>query len=268
MNSAPFSGPALRSGLVSVSFRKLSVSEVVASAAAANLRGIEWGGDIHVPHGNLPAAKLAGRITRDAGLEVLAYGSYLRLGAPDSPLPEEVISTAIALGAPTIRVWAGQKSSAECQKTERDLINQSALALANLAAQAGLTICYEFHAHTLTDDAASAHRLFEDTRHPAIQTLWQPPNGQSDLECLASLEVALPILRNLHVFHWWPTPNERLPLASGRERWLKFLRRIHTANLTPDLLLEFIPNDDVQLLARESATLHEWIEEVWGSRAH
>jgi 3-dehydroshikimate dehydratase len=267
MNFISPSGPALRCGLVSVSFRKLSVQEVVAATAAANLQGIEWGGDIHVPHGNLEAAQLAGELTRDAGLSVLAYGSYLRLGAHNNPSPDELISTAVALGAPTIRVWAGQKASADCSEPEREMINQSALSLANLAQQAGLTICYEFHASTLTDETASAQRLFQDTRHPAIQTLWQPPNGKSDSDCLDSLEVSLPILRNLHVFHWWPTPQERHPIAQGRERWLKFLRRIRAANLTPDLLLEFIPNDDLRLLSGETTTLQGWIEEAWGNPA-
>ena len=66
-------------GLVSVTFRQLAPREIVQLAAAAGLRGIEWGGDIHVPHGDLQAARAVRDITAAAGLQVLAYGSYFRL---------------------------------------------------------------------------------------------------------------------------------------------------------------------------------------------
>ena len=36
-------------GLVSVSFRGLTVAEVAAAAAAAGLKNIEWGSDVHAP---------------------------------------------------------------------------------------------------------------------------------------------------------------------------------------------------------------------------
>ena len=48
----------VRTGLVSVTFRQLPADEVVAVAAKAGLAAIEWGGDVHVPLGNLVTAKL------------------------------------------------------------------------------------------------------------------------------------------------------------------------------------------------------------------
>ena len=36
-------------GLVSISFRKLSPEEVISAAAAAGLKAIEWGSDVHAP---------------------------------------------------------------------------------------------------------------------------------------------------------------------------------------------------------------------------
>src|SRR5215212_11999351 len=100
----------LTSGLVSVTFRPLAPREIVQLAAAAGLRGIEWGGDIHVPHGDLQAARAVRQITADAGLQVLAYGSYFRF-QPAAAF-EPVLETALALGAPLIRIWAGSQPSA------------------------------------------------------------------------------------------------------------------------------------------------------------
>src|SRR5689334_8415517 len=63
-------------GLCSVSFRNLSAAEVVALAKQAHLRGIEWGGDVHVPHGEVETAKAVRDLTLAAGLGVPSYGSY------------------------------------------------------------------------------------------------------------------------------------------------------------------------------------------------
>ncbi|MEX1118080.1 MAG: TIM barrel protein [Terrimicrobiaceae bacterium] len=245
----------MRSGLVSVSFRKLSVLEIVRLASEAGLECVEWGGDIHVPHGNLIAAREAAKLTADHGLSVSSYGSYLRLGAGGEPGLESVVETAVVLGAPTIRVWAGKKSSAEATAEDRATVVEAAFAAAELASASGLSISYEFHANTLTDTAESAAELLADTLHDAIHSFWQPPNGANVDKALVSLEVALPRLSNVHAFHWWPDPATRLPLADGHARWSKYLNRIRLAGLQPDVLLEFLPRDDPSLLSAEAATL-------------
>src|SRR6185312_13188931 len=96
-------------GLVSITFRALTPAEVIALARQAGLRGIEWGGDIHVPHGNGARAREVKEMTAEAGLTVAAYGSYYRAGQADSSglTFDAVLETALELGAPLIRVWAG-----------------------------------------------------------------------------------------------------------------------------------------------------------------
>ncbi|MFN2155934.1 MAG: sugar phosphate isomerase/epimerase, partial [Anaerolineae bacterium] len=96
----------IRSGLVSITFRQLSPAEIVARAAQAGLEAIEWGGDVHVPHGDVDAARTVRRTTEEAGLQVAAYGAYYRVGH-EEPCPfADVLESAVALGAPLIRVWA------------------------------------------------------------------------------------------------------------------------------------------------------------------
>ena len=93
-------------GLCSVTLRASSPGEVVDVAAAAGLTAIEWGGDVHVPTGDLSAATEVAARTAAAGLSVGSYGSYL-FAEPELADDEiaRVVDTATALGAPWIRVW-------------------------------------------------------------------------------------------------------------------------------------------------------------------
>jgi sugar phosphate isomerase/epimerase len=132
----------IQSGLVSITFRKLTPRQVVESAAAAGVAGIEWGGDVHVPHGDLAKAADARRLTADAGMVVAAYGSYYRAGQSEKDgLPfERVLETARELGAPLIRVWAGHKGSADVDPVYRAGVIEDCLRIAELAARAGIGV--------------------------------------------------------------------------------------------------------------------------------
>ncbi len=105
----------LSPGLVSVTFRQLSVQDIVNLTARAGLDAIEWGGDVHVPHGDLNAARAARIATEHAGLRVAAYGSYYRAGHADTGPFEDVLASAVELGAPCIRIWAGRQGSGHCR---------------------------------------------------------------------------------------------------------------------------------------------------------
>ena len=66
----------IQGGLVSISFRALAPHEVVALVVRSGLKGVEWGGDVHVPHGDEVRTKEVAALTRAAGLCCCAYGSY------------------------------------------------------------------------------------------------------------------------------------------------------------------------------------------------
>lgn len=247
----------MKAGLVSVSFRKLSPSEIVALCVQSGLEAIEWGGDIHVPPGGERSASEVGELTRSAGLSVAAYGSYYRLASPDGPDFSSVLASAVALGAPVIRVWAGNRGSAESGIAEKQAVAEDALRCADLAASRNIRLAYEFHQGTLTDTTESARELLDATAHPFIKTLWQPPHGLSLEDCLASLRAVLPRLEHVHVFHWWPDPSCRLPLADGRDRWTAYLEELRANSKDCALLLEFVRGDDPACLAEDAKTLRE-----------
>ena len=62
----------LSTGLVSITFRNLKPIDIVKLVSQAGLKGIEWGGDIHVPHGNIERARETAKMTEDYGLAIAA----------------------------------------------------------------------------------------------------------------------------------------------------------------------------------------------------
>jgi 3-dehydroshikimate dehydratase len=244
-------------GLVSVTFRKLDPATVVSIAAAAGLRGIEWGGDVHVPAGDIATARRVAAMTDEAGLRVACYGSYLRLESADGMA--EVVETAAALGAPLIRVWAGRLPSADADADHWDRVVQAANEVGGLAAKAGIDVAFEYHRNTLTDTRTSALRLLNSVDRPGVGTLWQPEPTRSEEDNLTDLATVLPRLRNIHVFSWTPE-RDRLPLATQAASWQRYLTLAGSAPGDRYALLEFVAGDDPAQLATDAATLHELLD--------
>jgi sugar phosphate isomerase/epimerase len=253
----------MKTGLVSVSFRQLASAAIIDLCLRTGLSTIEWGGDIHVPHGDESSAAEVGAMTRSAGLSVAAYGSYYRLASRDGPDFSSVLASAVALGAPVIRVWAGNCGSADAGLAEKQAAASDALRCADLAAVHNIRLAYEFHQGTLTDTTESALELLRATDHPFIKTLWQPPHGLTLHECLASLRALMPRLQHLHVFHWWPDPSCRLPLADGRDRWTAYVAELRASRKDCALLLEFVSGDDPACLQADAMALREMVNAIY-----
>jgi len=251
-------------GLVSVTFRKLTPVEVIGLVRKAGLVGIEWGGDLHVPHGDLARAHEVGALTRDAGLKVAAYGSYYRAGfSEENGLSfSSVLDSAVALGAPTIRVWPGMKGTHDTDGDGRLEVVADLKRIAEMAAKVGVSITLEFHGGTLTDTNISAAQLLDEVDHSNLHMGWQPHNGEETPDCLAGLRSVLPKLGNLHVFHWWPTSGQRHPLADGEARWAEFLRKVRTLPGDRYALLEFVPGDTQEAFLRDAETLKGWLNRL------
>jgi sugar phosphate isomerase/epimerase len=252
-------GPMLTPGLVSITFRQLAPEEVIALCGRAGVRCIEWGGDVHVPPGEVARAREVGRLTRAAGLEVAAYGSYYRLGVNDAGSFEAVLASAAGLGAPTIRVWAGRKGARATEVDERCEVIADALRVADLAARSGITISLEYHADTLTDERESVRALLGELAHPNIEFLWQPTNGAPVDDCASRLIEVLPRLRNVHVFHWWPTAAERHPLVDGEAAWRTYIDIVRESGRDADFLLEFVRGDSPEQFLADAAMLNRWL---------
>jgi 3-dehydroshikimate dehydratase len=252
----------IQPGLVSITFRKLTPRQVVEATAAAGLVGIEWGGDVHVPHGDLAQAAAVKQMTVAAGLQVAAYGSYYKAGFSEKEglAFERVLETASSLGAPLIRVWAGRKGSAESDIACRAGVVADCQRIAAMANQAGIVVASEYHGGSLTDTDVSTNSFLAEVGHENFKSYWQPRVGSSVIEGLNGMRQILPRLAHLHVFHWMPDSAHRRPLAEGADCWLHYLNLAATAPGDRFAMLEFVRNDDPAILAAEAATLNQWLK--------
>jgi sugar phosphate isomerase/epimerase len=255
----------LRSGLVSITFRKLSVPDIIELARTAGIAGIEWGGDVHVPPGDMAQAREVKRQTVEAGLTVSAYGSYYRLLPPaqESHPFEAVLATAVGLGAPVIRVWAGNQPSQAADAAERARIAAESRRIADLAAAQGIAIAYEYHGNTLTDSLDSALALLRAVDHPNVRAFWQPPNGMDPAESRAGLDALAPWVTNIHCFHWWPTSRDRHALADGEANWRLYFEKIAALPGDRFVSVEFVKDDAPEQFLADAATLKRWLAQ-WG----
>jgi len=246
-------------GGVSVTFRKLLPQEITALAAQAGLEGIEWGGDIHVPHGDLAKAREVGRLTRDAGLRVAAYGSYYHVGCetPEELAFERVLETAVELQAPSIRVWAGDRASQDADGAWWKHVVEESHRISALAREAGITLSFEYHGNTLTDTGKSARRLMRAISRDNVSSYWQPPVGLEIAQQIEGLVQIAPWLGNIHVF-WWKI-HDRLPLADGIEAWRQYMDVIRPLQGDRFCLLEFVRGDDPGQFLADAAALRQFL---------
>ena len=245
----------LSSGLASVTFRKLSPARIIDLVVQGGLDGIEWGGDVHVPHGDLPQARQVRRMTLDAGLKVLSYGSYYRVGDDDPATFEPILRTAVELGAPTLRVWCGGRASADADDRYRGLAIGDSRRIASLSAASGVFVAYEYHSGTLTDTPSSARALLEEVAHDNLGTYWQVYGGAG--QALHSLDTILPWLRNVHAYH--TVEGERRLLAEGREDWPRYLRKVGSSGRDHAVMVEFVRDESPRIFLQDAETLRGWI---------
>lgn len=241
----------LRTGVCSVTFRSRAPGEVIRLARDAKLEGIEWGGDVHVPPGDLRFAEDVGNMTRDQGLEVSSYGSYFRCSGEDFA---PIVETALALKAPSIRVWASDREPDACSPDHLASFLDTAAKCADLAADASLKLEFEWHRGTLFCESGFASSVL-DKLPPSVGTYWQPPVGLEENACVAQIHAIRPWIRNVHVFHWSLT-GTRLPLRHGIERWRRYLSELPATPNERWALLEFVRDDSDTAFHEDAEALH------------
>lgn len=247
---SPGSPPRL--GVCSVTLRSLPAEDVAAFAAAAGLESVEWGADVHAPPGRQEVLRRVAGVTEASGLRTCSYGSYWRAGTHPVAALAPVARAAVALGAPRIRVWAGTSASADATATVWSDTVRGLRAAAEVALDHDLCLGIEFHDGTLADTPDATLRLLKDVGHDAVTSYWQPPVGVDDDEAVAGLARMLPVLSAVHAFSWWPGRRRR-PLDARADLWRRTAAMV--GGRADDVLLEFVTDDDPNVLAREAASL-------------
>jgi sugar phosphate isomerase/epimerase len=188
----------------------------------------------------------------DAGLEVLSYGSYYKLGGGDAFGP--VLETALAMRAGVIRIWAGAKGSAQYSPAEFEQAAAEVRAMADMAAAHGVTIAFEYHRGTLTDTTGSALALLTSADRDNVRTYWQPNPDLTHEQRLEGLAAVLPWLENVHVHvSQRPADGASLPLEDVLPQWQAYIGK--AKEYARAALIEFVKDDDPAQCARDAIQL-------------
>lgn len=249
----------LELGLVSVSFRNLSVEEIVEAANKAGLTGIEWGGDSHVLPGDFKQAEKVKKLTEEAGLKVASYGSYYIAGEHSIEEFQKVLETAKVLGAPVIRIWAGDQATWRAEKSYVDRVIRDTRQVCELAEKEGIQVSYEYHGWTLTDNRFSALDAHREIGKENMFLYWQPNFCLTQEENLLALKMVQPCMKNVHVFYWDCLMN-RFPMEEGRNVWKEYLEVLKKDSQDHFLMFEFVKDDSVEQLVKDAKIIKELLE--------
>jgi sugar phosphate isomerase/epimerase len=254
-------------GLCSITFRTLPADDVLALATRAGVQGIEWGADVHAPSGGNAVVTALGARTRDAGLSVVSYGSYLGMARSTDDHVEAVLDSAEALGAPTVRIWTELGVTPDSPADERRRVTEHTARLVERIAARGLTAALEFHPGTLTETARSTNDLLEAIGRTELRTHWQPDPSLAPESALDELAAVAPRLAHLHVFSWGPAGiDERRPLADGVALWpAAFALAAREGDALAGgryALCEYVRDDDPEQFVADVRVLRTWIDDI------
>ncbi|MCH6258199.1 sugar phosphate isomerase/epimerase [Puniceicoccaceae bacterium K14] len=265
----------IKAGICTITLARYSPESIIAFASETGLQGMEWWGGEHVPPGDISTAQKVGNLTRSTGLEVASYGAYYRAGISESEglSFNDILASASALGAPAIRVWAGDKDTSQADSSYIQKVVDDTHRIADMAAAQDISITFEFHGGSLTDNSANAVAFSKRVPHPNVFFSWQPPHGYDLLHKLHGLIGLIDRLSTLHTYHWtigsyeantlnetirplvYPDDFHRHPLSDGENHWKKYFKIASQTRRDHFALLEFVKNDTLAQAREDAATL-------------
>lgn len=246
-----------QSGLVSISFRSLSPEQIVALCRECSLSAIEWGSDVHAPYTDVERLRQIIALQKEAGISCSSYGTYFKLGIHDTNELHGYIAAAKILGTNILRLWCGDKNYEDMTADERTHLLTEAKKAAQIAEAEGVILCMECHNNTFTNCLEGALTLMESVNSPALRMYWQPNQFRTDEINFEYARQIAPYTKNIHVFQW--KEKDRFPLSDGMALWERYLSYFDGSQA---LLLEFMPDNKPESLAREAETLHKLIQGV------
>ena len=237
-------------GLVSVSFRQHSPSEIVKAAKKAGLSCIEWGSDIHAPCRDFEHLQKIAALQKEHGIFCSSYGTYFRLGETPIEELEAYIGAAKLIGTNILRLWCGRKGRKDMTAEEREAFLQICKKAAEIAKSNGAVLCMECHRGTFTEAPDDAVWLMQAVNSPHFRMYWQPFQWQSPEQNIENAKKIAPYAEHIHVFNW--KNDKKLPLAEASREWQCYLGKFQAPRT---LLLEFMPNGTLEELADEVNSL-------------
>lgn len=162
----------MKLGFCSISALDRSLADAARLAAEAGADGMEI--TERPPHlapgASVEDAAEAGRVVRAAGLEVIAFGSYLgKESAPTREAAHRAVESAAAMGAPLLRVWAEPTDRVD----DRDRVVSVLAEACDVAAPHDIDVVVERHVGSYADTAQRVEALLRDVDRPNFALNYQ-----------------------------------------------------------------------------------------------
>lgn len=243
-------------GLVSVSFRQLSVLEIIKLMKAEGMAIVEWGSDVHAPKDDIKRLEQIAKLQREYGIKCSSYGTYFSVGTTPIKEIEGYIKAAKILGTNVLRIWCGDKDSENYSFEERQKLFNECSRLADIAEKNKVILCLECHGWSYTNRLSSALELMGAVNSDSFKMYWQPNQFRTFEENLLYAEKIAPYTINIHVFNW--EGKDKFPLAEAKEKWQEYLKKFSG---NENLLLEFMPDGKPESFKNEYKALKEIVGE-------
>lgn len=240
-------------GFCSISALDRPLAEAARLAAAAGADALEVAAyAAHLdPEGGVEAARSAGKTVRDAGVAVVAYGSYLgRFGQVTRAHAEREAAIAAALEAPLLRVWAEP-----LEEGSQDMAPAVELlqAVCDAARAHGITVVVERHLGSFADTPERIDSLFAAIDRPNLALNYQvldslPPDQVPDQPTDAARLIGRARYFHLKNYQWNPDGvGEVLPggsLENGVLDYRAILGAALAAGYAGPMTIEFLSDDE------------------------
>ncbi len=232
-------------GLTSVTFRNLTVDEIIDLAKRTDIKNIEWGGDIHVK--NEDDAIEAYEKCKSNSIRCCSYGSYYKAGTYGSEYMdkfEKIAKTALKLHCDTIRIWAYDKSSIDVGRntTEYKSVVKEIQDISEYLEEYDISISFEHHQKTLTDDTGNAIKFIEDIGRNNVFLYWQAQVKLDFKQNMNTLNLFKPYLKNLHISN--QIQNGYLLLREMNDQLYQYLETVKELDIIA--LIEFVKDGKIE----------------------
>lgn len=243
-------------GLVSISFRALSPSQIIQAVKDNGLTCVEWGSDVHAPVTDLEKVRKIREECDKNGITTCSYGTYFKIGVNAAEEIYPYVEAAKILGTNILRLWAGNKGSEEYTEEEKQAFLAECKTLAEIARAENVIFCTECHNNTFTDRLPGCIEMLDAVSSPHFKTYWQPNQFRTREENIRYAASVADQTTVVHVFNWLGT--EKFPLIEGKEVWQEYLKYFRNV----PLLLEFMPDNQLETLECEANALKAIAETI------
>lgn len=227
---------SLKLGLCSVTFRKKSAAQIVLIAKRADIRYIEWGGDIHIT--NTDEARIIRSLCENEGIKISSYGSYFKASEYDENEWKKICTIAKTMGAPSVRIWLGNKNSEDTSEKEYRTLLANTRKMCDIAAECGIIVCPECHDNTFNNNTDAFLKFRRELKRDNFRTYFQSRYFRMEYD-LDRIDRTFDYIENVHV-SYRDLKKEQRHRKKDRNYLDTLLKKLLSKNFDGIVMIEFV----------------------------